>query len=228
MKKQPLHFPNDTGLPQQSSSYSQASRSINNNGHSRKYSSASTLAIQEAYSSIEAFEQLVKKYNLFVYLPHIEPPPGYEENNHSYPSSNASRQSDSGRNSTLIHSATSTLHEYIDFGFQATTLRMDDAITVERRGGPVEAVPGVCGVPARLTGFSSFVIQAITLLISCALTILFLLHIGGYAYYYNVVTTTIGNNETIPIADDFNRTYSDNFTNNVQDEVNFFEKIRYY
>lgn len=134
----------------------------------------------------------MKKYNLFVYLPHIEPPPGYDESN-SYPASDSRRT-----NSTDRDSATAS-ERSIDFGFRAVAIEMDDAITVERqgRGGAIETVSGVCGVPARLTGFASLIAQFLILVVSCALVVFFFFHIGGYAYFTHVVVTTVGNDTAL-------------------------------
>jgi hypothetical protein len=47
----------------------------------------------------------------------------------------------------------------------------------------LETLKGCCGVPARLSGFFSWCIQLIILLISVVVTALIFVHIGGYGYF---------------------------------------------
>jgi hypothetical protein len=101
---------------------------------------------------------------------------------------------------------------------------MEDAITIERRGGPIEAVSGICGVPARLTGFCSLLIQAVIFLISCALVIIFFFHIGGYSYFSNntqqLSNETNENNDTKSIIHFGNWKENESFIENApKDEV---------
>uniref|UniRef100_A0AC34GTA4 Uncharacterized protein n=1 Tax=Panagrolaimus sp. ES5 TaxID=591445 RepID=A0AC34GTA4_9BILA len=59
-------------------------------------------------------------------------------------------------------------------------------------GHRLETLKGCCGVPARLSGFFSWCIQLIILLISVVVTALIFVHIGGYGYFLS----SANNNET--------------------------------
>lgn len=166
------------------------------NSHHRKYSSTPTLAVEE-YNS-ENFEQLVKKYNLFIYLGNVViPPPEYSQSTVSSTSTHDSE----------VNSRRSTLLPRSDF--VCLTMNIEDARPAENElqytgGHSIETVKGICGIPARLSGFFSWAIQLFILVLSAVLTALIFLHIGGYAYFINIQNNSTGIVELI--ATDFNGT----------------------
>ncbi|KAE9553715.1 hypothetical protein FO519_003070 [Halicephalobus sp. NKZ332] len=76
-------------------------------------------------------------------------------------------------------------------------MNIEDARPAESRphytgGHSIETVKGVCGIPARLSGFFSWAIQLFILVLSAVLTALIFLHIGGYAYFINTQNNSTG------------------------------------
>uniref|UniRef100_A0A914YNQ7 Uncharacterized protein n=1 Tax=Panagrolaimus superbus TaxID=310955 RepID=A0A914YNQ7_9BILA len=74
-------------------------------------------------------------------------------------------------------------------------------------GHRLETLKGCCGVPARLSGFFSWCIQLIILLISVVVTALIFVHIGGYGYFLS----SSHNNETEIVKSFSNDDLSESF-----------------
>jgi hypothetical protein len=178
----------------------------------RKYSSASTVEIDNNIPSKEILEQLIQKYNLFVYLGNLAiPPPEYHPSDTS-----RSNESTQASNDTTSRTATTAVVRGSDFICVTMNLehaRPADNIHGISNSGPVghslETLKGCCGVPARLSGFFSWCIQLIILLISVVVTALIFVHIGGYGYFLS----SSNNNETEIINTLSNDNLSDIFVN---------------
>ena len=80
-------------------------------------------------------------------------------------------------------------------------------------GHSIETVKGVCGIPARLSGFFSWALQLFILVVSAVLTALIFLHIGGYAYFINIQNNSTGilDSITSDLNDTFNHVTLDPF-----------------
>lgn len=173
----------------------------------RKYSSKSTLNAED-YN----FEEFVKKYNLFIYLGEATvPPPNYTSNITNNISINSEQVIYRSPNSEFIRNNNMNIE----------AVRSTENDTGYRTGHSLETVKGICGIPARLSGFVSWCIQLFILIISAILTALLFVHIGGYAYF-----VTIQNNSTTDVVDlisaDLNGTYIPTETlllNETDDEV---------
>jgi hypothetical protein len=74
------------------------------------------------------------------------------------------------------------------------------SIEPERRA-PIESVKGLCGIPARLSGFVSLIIQLIVVIVASVLTALLFFHVGGYDYFVsaNLNETDIGDDFPTPL-----------------------------
>lgn len=129
----------------------------------QKYSSASTIDLEENQQqssevSKKEFEQLVHKYNLYAYVQtdftSYPPLPNYAE------STQPSTTSDSpNRQPEMSHIQSQSQYN---------------------EGHSLEAIKKICGVPARLTGFFSLVIQTIVLIVAIGLSVLAFYQLGGF------------------------------------------------
>jgi hypothetical protein len=158
--------------------------SKHHHSHLQKYSSASTVDLDEHQQQqpIELnkhhFDQLVHKYNLYAYV--------QTEYTSGYP--------------PLPNYAESTQHS------DATTDSLSNRQQREMSNLPsqpqyaenpsLETVKKICGIPARLTGFFSLVVQTIVMLVALALTVLMFYQLGGFKILNSTLTHSASNNET--------------------------------
>ncbi|KAI6187603.1 hypothetical protein M3Y98_00262200 [Aphelenchoides besseyi] len=134
--------------------------------YNKKYSLASTVDLNDQFRSEHNFGQLVSKYNLGIYV----------QSNSADPTSSFHRE--------RLRAATSTNDSNL-FQTSHTMDRMDP-----NQNASLEAVKGVCKIPARLTGFFSLIIQCIAVVGALAITVLIFLHVGGCSLLHLTRNTT--------------------------------------
>lgn len=86
-----------------------------------------------------------------------------------------------------------------DFGFRVSSLIMENTITQagasSTGNSPFSSVEGACGVPARMSGAVSLLVQFLSLMIASILTGVLFVHVGGYGMIWPIGQnlTTIDN-----------------------------------